>query len=80
MIKKERQKYHLTKSEEFEVLKMVLDKYLWLGTIALMYGCYMIIDKSKDLTLGIIVTLIGAAILLLFTAIVSRDLNFKKIN
>ena len=80
MAKKKRQKYHLTKAEEFQVLKIVLDKYLWIGAIALMYGCFMIVNKEQDLVLGIIITLIGAAVLLLFTAIVSRDLNYKKLN
>lgn len=78
VFRKRKQKYHLTKAEEFQILKIVLDKYLWIGTIALMYGCFLLLNKQSDMELGIIITLIGATILLIFTAIVGKDLNYKK--
>jgi hypothetical protein len=40
-------KKHLTQSEEFEILKLVLDKVLWLGFGLLVFGIYKLaIDAS----------------------------------
>ncbi|MEM4270560.1 MAG: hypothetical protein QXO70_00520, partial [Candidatus Pacearchaeota archaeon] len=77
VFKKREQKYHLTKDEEFQILKLILDKYLWIGTIALIYGIFLLLNKNTDVKLGIIVTLIGATVLLIFTAILGKDLNYK---
>lgn len=78
VFRKREQKYHLTKDEEFQILKIILDKYLWIGTIALLYGMFLLVNKNTDVRLGVIVTLIGATVLLIFTAIVGKDMNYKK--
>lgn len=78
VFRKREQKYHLTKDEEFQILKIILDKYLWIGTIALLYGMFLLVNKETDVKLGIIITLIGATVLLIFTAIVGKDINYKK--
>ena len=35
-------KKRLTPSEEFEIMKLVLDKFLWLGVIIMAFGLYKI--------------------------------------
>lgn len=78
VFRKREKQFHLTKSEEFEIFKLALDKYLWIGTIFLLYGVFLLLDKSVDIRLGIIITLIGATILFLFTAVIGKDLNYKR--
>ena len=70
------EKLHLTKDEEFQLLKLIFDKFLWVGTIALLYGVYLLINS--DVNTGLFVLAVGAIILLMFTAIVVRQFNYKK--
>ncbi len=78
MIKRKGSKMHLSKEEEFEILKMVLDKFLWIGTISLMFGVYLLLTPHNDVGLGLLVTLIGATMLLMFTSIITKQFNYKK--
>jgi hypothetical protein len=78
MINRKGDKLHLSKEEEFEILKMVLDKFLWIGTITLMFGVYLLLSPSADVGLGLLITLIGATLLLMFTSIITKQFNYKK--
>ena len=64
-------KRRLSASEEFEVMKLVLDKFLWLGTAFAAYGLFVII--TSDFTQGMYLLLIGALIFIVFAAIVIRE-------
>ena len=62
-------KRRLTEQEEFTILKLVLDKFLWLGTILLALGIY-------NLTMGYksaILFTFGFTILLLFAWILKTE-------
>ncbi len=78
MIKRKGNKLHLSKEEEFEILKMVLDKFLWIGTISLMAGVYLLLRPDSEVGLGLLVTLIGATLLLMFTSIITKQFNYSK--
>ena len=64
-------KRRLSASEEFEVMKLVLDKFLWLGTGFTAWGLYIII--VGDFTQGMYLMLVGALIFIIFAAIVIRE-------
>ena len=58
-------KKRLTQSEEFEILKMVFDKFLWLGVGILAYGFYSLVT-GKFVQEGISFVVAGAIVLILF--------------
>jgi hypothetical protein len=69
-------KRHMTHDEEFQILKLVLDKFLWLGVGLMAFGFYKMITLSDDLMFGLSVMGAGAIILLLFIIILIREYNF----
>lgn len=80
MFKKRKNKLSLTHDEEFQLFKLVIDKYLWLGTIGIVAGIYLLLSKSADWGLGVLILLVSITILLMFTSIMIRHFEFKKLN
>jgi hypothetical protein len=70
-------KKHLTRQEEFDILKIVIDKFLLLGIFLLGFGLYMIID-STDFTMGLTVILGGTALLIILAIIFVKEYEFIK--
>ena len=68
----------VTKSEEFEIMKLVLDKFLWLGVIIMAYGFYRLVNLDESLWYGLSVLGAGALILLLFMWIIMKEYNYVK--
>ena len=64
-------KRRLSEQHEFEIMKMVLDKFLWLGFGIMAYGLYLMYTAEVQLGLSWIVA--GAVILLLFTWIIVKE-------
>ena len=64
-------KRRLSEQQEFEVLKMVLDKFLWLGLGIMAYGLYLMSNSSTQIGLSWMVA--GAVILLIFTWIIIKE-------
>ena len=64
-------KRRLSSSEEFEIMKMVLDKFLWLGVIVMGYGFYLSIAKS--VADGVYYLIGGALLLIIFAWFVVRE-------
>ncbi|MBI4980795.1 hypothetical protein HZC30_04540, partial [Candidatus Woesearchaeota archaeon] len=58
-------KKRMTEQQEFEIMKLVLDKFLWLGFIVMGWGMYESLSQSS-LMAGIWYLIAGAVILLLF--------------
>lgn len=64
-------KKRLTQSEEFEILKLVLDKFLWLGFGIMAYGFYNVAVGGLDVFIkgfGFMISgclVLGLAVLLL---------------
>ena len=69
-------KKRLTEREEFEILKLVLDKFLWLGFIIMGYGVYqMLIKTIMD---GIYFLIIGIAVLIIMLIIIVKEYEIIK--
>lgn len=68
-------KRRLSPGEEFEIMKLVLDKFLWLGTALMGWGLY----KSIVTTFaeGVWFILAGALVMAAFSWIIVRE--FEKI-
>jgi uncharacterized membrane-anchored protein len=79
IFKKPEKKIRLTPDEEFQLFKIVMDKYLWLGTIGIIAGIYCLFNKNTDAGLGLMLTLFGAMILMAFTAVLVRHFDFKRV-
>ena len=67
-----RLKRRLTEQQEFEILKLVLDKFLWLGFIIMGWGLYAIL-KTTSMTPGLWYILSGAAVLVLFVVLMVKE-------
>jgi hypothetical protein len=65
-------KKKLSKQQEFEIMKLVLDKFLWAGLGILLYGFYVAI-QGVSLQAGFWIMAAGALLLVLFTAIIIRE-------
>ncbi len=64
-------KKRLTQHEEFEIMKLVLDKFLLLGFAVMGFGLFSMYDAG--FTQGMIITVTGAVILIAFMAIIIRE-------
>ncbi len=71
-------KRHLTRQEEFDILKLVLDKFLLLSVFLLALGLYNIINASTNLIVGLAVMLGGVVLLIILTIILVREYEFIK--
>jgi cell division protein FtsW (lipid II flippase) len=65
-------KRKMTEQQEFEIMKLVLDKFLWIGFIVMAYGVYRMID-SQDINQGIYYLIIGVIVLLLFLVMIVKE-------
>ena len=70
-------KKQLTRQEEFEIMKLVMDKFLWLGVAIMAFGFYQLISLS-DFWQGFSVLITGAVILLIFMAILMKEYKITK--
>lgn len=61
-------KKRLTEQQEFEIMKLVLDKVLWLGFGIMAYALYQMYVST--LAIGLTWMVIGAIILFIFTRLI----------
>ena len=64
-------KKRLTQAEEFDIMKMVLDKFLWLGIVIMGWGLFKILYES--ISSGLTLIIIGAIILVLFLILIVKE-------
>ena len=69
-------KKRLTISEEFEIMKLVLDKFLWLWVIVMTFWMYTMFTKT--FAEGLVWLIVGAVILILFMIIIVREYEIIK--
>jgi uncharacterized integral membrane protein len=69
-------KRRLTPSEEFEIMKIILDKFLWLGTGIMAYGLYRIFVGSN--MSGFSMIIVGAIILVIFLILIVKEYEVVK--
>jgi len=65
----------LTAAEEFDVMLLVLDKFLWVGFGVMAFGLYNILSLG-DANNGLYYILSGAVILLLFAVLMVKEYEF----
>ena len=64
----------MTDQQEFEILKLVLDKFLWAGVFLIAFGLYLIVGSNK----GIYFILGGSALLLFIVIALKLTYHVKK--
>ena len=64
-------KKRLTLQQEFEIMKLVLDKFLWIGFIVMGFGMYQMFAVNIPIGLMWIVT--GAILLILFVMLIVKE-------
>ena len=65
-------KRQMTDDQEFQIMKLVLDKFLWLGFLVMGFGMYVSLS-TNDLRTGGWYLLAGAALLLLFLWVIVKE-------
>ncbi|MDD3264204.1 MAG: hypothetical protein PHT94_04905 [Candidatus Nanoarchaeia archaeon] len=65
-------KKRLTQMEEFDIMKMVLDKFLWVGFIIMLLGLYKIFFTG-DMIGGILLNVFGGFLLIFFVYLVVQE-------
>ena len=65
-------KKKLTRQEEFEILKLVIDKFLWVGIIIMLYGLYTMISAAT-FGIGMWIMFGGAILLVLLMVLLVRE-------
>lgn len=71
-----KKKRHLTKAEEFDIMKIVLDKFLLLGVFIMALGMYLIVMGMDNFAFGFAVLGTGAIVMIIFAMILVREYNF----
>lgn len=72
-------KKKLTFEQEFQILTLVLDKFLWMGFGIMAYGFYLLITSQIDnLIKGVSFMFAGAVILMLLSFLLLKEYEIVK--
>ncbi|MBN2458495.1 hypothetical protein JXB31_05180 [Candidatus Woesearchaeota archaeon] len=71
-------KKKLTDQQEFEIMKLVLDKFLWLGFGIMAFGLYQIVIGAESIVKGFYFMVAGSIILVLFMLLVVKEYQVFK--
>lgn len=72
-------KKRLTQEQEFQIMKLVLDKFLWLGFAVMAFGMWrMFTGGLEAIPVGLSLMLAGAIVLILFMVIIVKEYEFVK--
>jgi hypothetical protein len=69
-------KRRLSEKEEFEIMKLVLDKFLWLGFGIMAFGIYRSLMYSFKAGVWFIAA--GALLLIIFAWFIVREFEFAR--
>lgn len=69
-------KKRMTAQQEFEIMKLVLDKFLWIGFVVMAFGVYKML--TVGLGEGFYYVVIGAVVLILFLIIIVKEYEIIK--
>jgi len=64
-------KKRLSEQQEFELMKLVLDKFLWMGFIVMAFGVYQM--ASIDIATGSLWFIAGVGLLVLFVILMVKE-------
>ena len=70
-------KKRMTEDQEFQIMKLVLDKFLWLGFIVMGWGMYQSLNQESVMA-GLWYMFAGAFLLLLFVVIIVKEYEIVK--
>jgi len=76
--KKATNKKELTEAQEFEIMKLVLDKFLWLGFGIMAFGMYVIVVQVQNIFRGFAFMIVGAILLVLFMMLIVKEYEVLK--
>jgi len=65
-------KKRLTQQQEFDIMKLVLDKFLWVAIVVVGYGAYLGL-VSDEWGLGISWAIAGFILLVIFLVLIVRE-------
>ena len=71
-------KRRMTPDQEFEIMRMVLDKFLWLGFVIMAFGLYLMIRSPELLYKGFTLIIAGGIVLILFTILIVKEFEIIK--
>jgi len=69
-------KKRLTEQQEFEIMKLVLDKFLWLGLLLMVFGLYRMFTST--VSSGIYFLITGIVIMVLFLVLIIKEYQVIK--
>jgi len=69
-------KKRMTEQQEFEIMKLVLDKFLWIGFAIMAYGLYLMISTS--VSDGIYYIIAGVVVLVIFLVLIVKEYEIIK--
>ena len=69
-------KKRLTQQQEFEIMKLVLDKFLWMGAIIIGFGGWKLFQQEWADGISWIVA--GALVLIIFMVLIIREYEIIK--
>ena len=70
-------KKRMSAAQEFEIMKLVLDKFLWLGFIVMGWGMYLSLSQGT-FTSGIWHMIAGAVLLIIFMIVIAKEYELVK--
>lgn len=65
-------KKRLTQEQEFQIMKLVLDKFLWVGFLLMAVGLYLLVMVPGSLLNSILLLVGGAVMLVLLLWLIDR--------
>ncbi|MBI5393379.1 hypothetical protein HZA96_05910 [Candidatus Woesearchaeota archaeon] len=71
-------KKQLSEQQEFEIMKLVLDKFLWLGFGIMALGFYAVVLGEQSVSKGVTFLISGAVLLVLFLILIVREYEIIK--
>ena len=69
-------KRRLSQGEEFEIMKLVLDKFLWLGFGIMAFGLYT--SLTQEVAQGVYYILAGAVVLIALMFVIVREFELVR--
>lgn len=69
-------KKKLTEAQEFDVMKLVLDKFLWLGFAIMAFGLWKMVKTT--FIEGFTWIAVGAIVLIIFLVIIVKEYEIMK--
>ena len=69
-------KKRMTEQQEFDIMKLVLDKFLWLGFGIMAFGLYEMLTKT--VSDGIYYIIAGIVVLIMFLVIIVKEYEIIK--